>query len=79
MNDQDIAKTLLDSSSAASLVDLGYRFCRHEPGIDVVLTGTGDTAHLRANIASITDVPLEARKLRALEQMFGRVDCITGE
>jgi len=26
---------------------------RHEPGVDVVLFGTGDQAHLRSNIESI--------------------------
>ena len=29
------------------------RFARHEPGIDVVLFGTGDAQHLEANVASL--------------------------
>jgi L-galactose dehydrogenase len=35
-----------------SLPDLAYRFCRHQAGLDIVLTGTGDPAHLRQNVAA---------------------------
>ena len=43
---------------ATSLTDAAYRYVRHEPGVDVVLFGTGDQAHLRANIESILRPPL---------------------
>src|SRR5208282_4423328 len=43
---------------AASVVEAAYRFCRHEPGAHVVLTGTGDVAHLEANLAAIQAPPL---------------------
>jgi L-galactose dehydrogenase len=31
---------------ASNLVEAAYRYARHEPGVDVVLFGTGDAAHL---------------------------------
>jgi hypothetical protein len=49
---------LVHPSGAASLTDAAYRYARHEPGVDVVLFGTGDQAHLRSNVASILSPPL---------------------
>ena len=43
---------------ADSLPDAAYRFCRAEPGIHVVLSGTGKRAHLEQNVASILRPPL---------------------
>jgi len=60
------------------IVDAAYRFCRHEPGIDVVLTGTGKVDHLRENVASINRGPLPARMLSKLEELFGQVDSVSG-
>jgi len=59
-------------------VDAAYRFCRHEPGIDIVLTGTGSIAHLEENVASINRGPLPARTQARLEDLFGRVDSVSG-
>jgi L-galactose dehydrogenase len=42
---------------AATLTEAAYRFVRHEPGVDVVLFGTGEPEHLRANIAAILKPP----------------------
>jgi aryl-alcohol dehydrogenase-like predicted oxidoreductase len=58
---------------AASVVDAAYRFVRHEPGVDVVLFGTGDPAHLRANIASILKPPLPETDRRILKKHFGHL------
>ena len=44
---------LVHEGGASSLTDAAYRYVRHEPGVDVVLFGTGDAAHLRTNIESI--------------------------
>jgi len=60
------------------VVDAAYRFCRHEPGIDVVLTGTGKVEHLKENIASINRGPLPAKMLAKLEELFGQVDSVSG-
>ena len=60
------------------IVDAAYRFCRHEPGIDVVLTGTGKVEHLKENVASINRGPLPAKMLAKLEELFGQVDLVSG-
>lgn len=60
------------------IVDAAYRFCRHEPGIDIVLTGTGKAAHLKENAASITRGPLPPKVLARLEELFGDVDSVSG-
>ncbi|HXC54902.1 MAG TPA: aldo/keto reductase [Rhizomicrobium sp.] len=60
------------------IVDAAYRFCRHEPGIDIVLTGTGKLAHLAENVASIARGPLPAKTLARLEELFGQVDSVSG-
>ena len=60
------------------VVDAAYRFCRHEPGIDIVLTGTGKLEHLKQNVASITGPPLPEATLARLRQLFGHVDSTSG-
>jgi L-galactose dehydrogenase len=51
--------------------DLAYRFALGEPGIDTVLTGTGNIEHLRANIASLAGPALDERLRRGLCGTFG--------
>jgi aryl-alcohol dehydrogenase-like predicted oxidoreductase len=58
---------------AASVTEAAYRFVRHEPGVDVVLFGTGDPEHLRTNIASILKPPLPETDRRILAQLFGHL------
>jgi aryl-alcohol dehydrogenase-like predicted oxidoreductase len=48
---------LIHEGGANTIPDAAYRFVRHEPGVDVVLFGTGDPEHLRTNIASILKPP----------------------
>ena len=60
------------------VVNAGYRFCRHEPGVDVVLFGTGNVEHLEANLKSINDPPLPAEHLDRLEKLFGRINHVSG-
>ena len=64
---------LVHEGGAESVVDAAYRFARHEPGIDVVLFGTGSVAHLRANIASILRPPLPAADVAKLYALFGHL------
>ena len=61
-----------------SIVQAAYRFCRHEPGAHVILTGTGDGQHLKENIRSILAPPLPAEVSERLAQVFGRVDSVSG-
>ncbi len=64
---------LIHEGGAASVIDAAYRFVRHEPGVDVVLFGTGNPAHLRTNIASILKPPLPEPDRARLTQLFGRL------
>jgi L-galactose dehydrogenase len=63
---------------AGSVVEAAYRFCRHEPGIDVVLTGTGSSEHLEENLRSLARGPLPEPALRRLASLFGELDCVSG-
>jgi aryl-alcohol dehydrogenase-like predicted oxidoreductase len=63
---------------AGSVTEAAYRFCRHEPGAQVILTGTGDVAHLEANLSAIQAPPLPAGVLARLERLFGAVDSVSG-
>ena len=60
-------------NGTSSVIDAAYRFVRHEPGVDVVLFGTGDQAHLRSNIASILKPPLPASDRARLAELFGHL------
>jgi aryl-alcohol dehydrogenase-like predicted oxidoreductase len=65
-------------SDAATLPEAAYRFCRHQPGIHVVLTGTGNPEHLRENVAAILKPALPKAVLRKLDHLFGRLDSLSG-
>jgi aryl-alcohol dehydrogenase-like predicted oxidoreductase len=64
---------LVHAGGADSLTDAAYRFARHEPGANVVLFGTGDAAHLCANIASLLKPPLPEPDRAKLAALFGRL------
>jgi L-galactose dehydrogenase len=57
-----------------SLPELAYRYCRHQAGIDVVLTGTGNPAHLRQNIAAALAPPLPESVRDRLRQLSAAPD-----
>lgn len=62
----------------ASRVEAAYRFCAHEPGAHVVLTGTGSPEHLAENIRSLSAPPLPADVAERLKELFGEVDSVSG-
>jgi aryl-alcohol dehydrogenase-like predicted oxidoreductase len=64
---------LVHEGGASSVTDAAYRYVRHEPGVDVVLFGTGDQAHLRTNIDSILAPPLPAADRARLAALFGHL------
>jgi len=68
---------LLEEGVAATLPEAAYRFCRHEPAVDVVLTGTGNPEHLKANIEAILKPALPQQTLGRLEKVFGELDSLT--
>jgi aryl-alcohol dehydrogenase-like predicted oxidoreductase len=66
-------------AEAASLPEAAYRFCRDEPGVHVVLSGTGNADHLQANLASFDRPPLAAEVTAKLKHLFRNVDSTTGQ
>jgi len=64
---------LIHEGGASTVPDAAYRFVRHEPGVDVVLFGTGDPEHLRTNITSILRPPLPEADRRQLTTLFGHL------
>ena len=70
---------LTEKKAAGSIMEAAYRFCRHTQGIHVVLTGTSSAAHLKDNITSILKPELPRDILDKLEEMFGKVDCVSGQ
>ncbi|MEO2172723.1 MAG: aldo/keto reductase [bacterium] len=69
---------LKENPDINSIVQAAYRFCRHEPGATVVLTGTGSKAHLSENVNSILADPLPDEAIRELTSIFGRVNSVSG-
>jgi aryl-alcohol dehydrogenase-like predicted oxidoreductase len=70
--------SLVRDGGATSLQDAAYRFCRYEPGIDVVLSGTGKRAHLESNAASLARPPLPPGEAARLRELFAKVDDVSG-
>jgi aryl-alcohol dehydrogenase-like predicted oxidoreductase len=70
---------LTRDGAAHSLPDTAYRFCRQEPGLHVVLSGTGNVHHLEENVASIMRPPLPLEHRQQLMQMFAGVDTVSGQ
>jgi len=64
---------LVHAAGAASVIEAAYRYARYEPGVDVVLFGTGNVAHLRANVASLLKPPLPERDRAKLAALFGHL------
>lgn len=67
------------TEGVANVTDAAYRFCRDEPGVHVVLSGTGDPAHLRENLASFERPPLPDETVQQLKHIFRNVDSVSGE
>ena len=64
---------LVHENGASSVTDAAYRFVRHEPGVDVVLFGTGSREHLRANVESICKPALPKADHDKLTTLFGHL------
>ena len=57
---------IAQEAGIGGLSDLAYRYCRQQAGMHVVLTGTGNPAHLRQNVAAVLAPPLPANVLERL-------------
>jgi aryl-alcohol dehydrogenase-like predicted oxidoreductase len=69
----------LGLEGVCSLVEAAYRFCAFEPALDAVLSGTGSSAHLGMNLAAVEQGPLPAAVLTRLQELFGRVEGVSGQ
>ncbi len=78
-NANDPLGFVLAESDATSIVDAAYRFCRYEPGVHVVLSGTGNPDHLQANIDSLCKPPLPDAVVAKLRHIFRNASAVTGQ
>jgi aryl-alcohol dehydrogenase-like predicted oxidoreductase len=74
----DLPGFLVGAGGAESPADAAYRFCRDEPGIHCVLSGTGNPDHVAANAASLLRPPLPPAVTEALRTAFAAVDDVSG-
>ncbi len=65
---------LVHEAGARSVIDAAYRYVRHEPGVDVVLFGTGSAAHVVSNVASLLRPPLPDADCASLANWFGGLE-----
>jgi L-galactose dehydrogenase len=70
---------LLEDGHPIALTEAAYRFCRHSPGVDVVMTGTGDRRHLEDNLRAIALPPLPDAVVEKLRAAFAGVTSATGD
>jgi L-galactose dehydrogenase len=56
-----------------SPTEASYRFVAHEPGVHVVLVGTGNPAHLEENVRALSAGPLPAAVTERLVRIFGHL------
>jgi aryl-alcohol dehydrogenase-like predicted oxidoreductase len=78
IGDETTLEFVVHEGGAKSLQDAAYRFARYEPGVHVVLSGTGKVKHLEANAESLNRPPLPEADLERLQQMFAGVDDVSG-
>lgn len=69
----------LQAEGVEGLPDAAYRFCGAEPGIHVVLSGTGNIQHLEQNVRSILSPPLPDDVRQKIVDSFAHVDTISGQ
>lgn len=73
LSEGDPLAFLVSEGGAESITDAAYRYARHEKGADVILFGTGNKAHVKANIESILRPPLPAPVIERLHRTFGHL------
>ncbi len=69
---------VLAESDAHDLTEAAYRFCRHTPGLDVILMGTGSIGHLETNVRSLLRPPLPAPITERLQRIFAHASSASG-
>lgn len=74
----DVLGFLTDMGKAETIPEAAYRYCRYEPGLDSVLTGTGSVEHLKENVTALLKAPLPLADCERLAALFGQVDSVSG-
>jgi len=64
---------LVHPGGASTIVDAAYRYVRHEPGVEIVLFGTGSPEHLRTNIESLLKPKLPEPDHHRIGELFGHL------
>jgi aryl-alcohol dehydrogenase-like predicted oxidoreductase len=73
LSDGDPLGFLVTEGAAENITDAAYRYARHEQGADVILFGTGNKDHVKANIESILRPPLAPPIVERLHTTFGHL------
>jgi aryl-alcohol dehydrogenase-like predicted oxidoreductase len=73
LSDGDPLGFLVAEGAAESITDAAYRYARHEQGVDVVLFGTGNKAHVKDNVDSILRPALAPPIIERLHATFGHL------
>ena len=63
----------LADGGVQTLTEASYRFVAHEPGVHVVLVGTGNPAHLAENARALSAGPLPPEVTKRLVSLFGHL------
>ncbi len=71
--DGDPLAFLVTGGAAESITDAAYRYARHEQGADIILFGTGNKDHVKANVESILRPPLPEPIVERLHARFGHL------
>ena len=79
VNNDDPLKFLTGHPGVKSVIEAAYRYCRYEPGVSLVLTGTGSVDHLTSNVAALTAPPLPDELRAELGRIFGKVTSVSGD
>jgi hypothetical protein len=73
LGDGDPLGFLVSEGVAQSITDAAYRYARHKQGVDVVLFGTGNKAHVKDNVDSILRPALPSPVIERLHATFGHL------
>jgi L-galactose dehydrogenase len=73
LSNGDPLEFLVGEGDAQSITDAAYRYARHERGADVILFGTGNKDHVKANVDSILRPPLPPAIVQRLHTQFGHL------
>ncbi len=73
INREDPLDFLRGDDREVTLTEASYRFAAHEPGVHVVLIGTGNVDHLEENISALNRGPLPSEISERLIDLFGHL------